>query len=73
MVLVRDRPSLPACDDRQWTQVAGYAGINFRKSLALFTLRRAEVVAMLGRVVAGDWARSGVHEEHGPISLNDLL
>jgi hypothetical protein len=73
MVLVRDRPPLPAYDDRRWAQIAGYAGLEFGQSLALFTLRRVEVVAMLRRVSPEDWARSGVHEEQGTTSLLELV
>ena len=73
MVLVRDRPPLPAYDERLWAQVAGYAGLEFGQSLALFTLRRAEVGAMLRRVNPEDWARSGVHEEQGATSLSELV
>jgi hypothetical protein len=53
--------------------MAGYAGLEFGQSLALFTLRRAEVGAMLRRVKPEDWARSGVHEEQGTTSLIELV
>jgi hypothetical protein len=73
MVLVRDRPPLPAYDDRKWAQVAGYARTGFRESLTPFALRRAEVVAVLRRARPDDWKRSGVHEEHGATSLLELV
>lgn len=73
MVLVRDHPPLPAYDERRWAQIAGYADLEFGRSLALFTLRRAEIGAMLRRVKPEDWARSGMHEEQGTTSLIALV
>lgn len=69
MILVRDQPPLPAWDDRRWAEVAGYAACLVQESLALFTLRRAEVVAMLRATPAAHWARTGAHEDYGTLSL----
>jgi hypothetical protein len=72
-ILVRDDPPLPAYDDRRWADVAGYAQADFQTSLTLFTLRRAELVAMLRRIAPADWQRAGLHETHGPISILQIV
>jgi uncharacterized damage-inducible protein DinB len=69
MVLVRDHPPLPAFDDRRWAELAGYAAARVQESLALFTLRRAEVVRMLRATPPALWVRSGLHEDYGTMPL----
>jgi DinB superfamily len=73
MILVRDQPPLAAYDDRRWAEVAGYAQADFQTLLQAFTLRRAELVSMLGCIAPEEWRRVGVHEAHGPVSLLDVI
>jgi hypothetical protein len=73
MILVRDRPPLPAFDERRWAEAAGYGRMGFHAALTGFAMRRAELVAMLRRVAPDDWARVGVHEVAGEVSLLALL
>lgn len=73
MILVRDRPSLAAYDERHWAEVAGYAQADFQPSLQAFTLRRAELVSTLRRIAPEEWRRVGVHEARGPVSLLDVI
>src|SRR5262245_16448562 len=70
MILARDDPPMPSFDDRRWAEVAGYAQADVRTSLEAFRLRRAELVEMLRRAAPGDWERTGVHEERGPLTLS---
>ncbi|HXV98064.1 MAG TPA: DinB family protein [Anaerolineae bacterium] len=72
-ILVRDNPPLPAYDDRRWAEVAGYEQADFQTSLTLFTLRRAELVAMLRCIAPADWQRAGLHETHGSISILQIV
>jgi hypothetical protein len=72
-MLVRDNPPLPAYDDRRWAELAGYEQADFQTSLTLFTLRRAELVAMLGRIAPADWQRTGLHETHGSLSILQIV
>ncbi|GAB4414361.1 MAG: hypothetical protein Fur0044_09030 [Anaerolineae bacterium] len=72
-MLVRDNPPLPAYDDRRWAEVAGYERADFRASLSAFTLRRAELVALLRRLAPADWQRTGLHEAHGSITLLQVV
>jgi hypothetical protein len=73
MILARDDPPMPSFDDRRWAEVAGYSHADVRTSLEAFRLRRAELVAMLRSAAPGDWERTGVHEERGPITLFDII
>jgi hypothetical protein len=73
MMLVRDDPLLPAYDERRWAQVAGYVNADFRGSLRLFGLRRAELVAVLRRNAPADWDRCGRHEERGRVSVLEMV
>lgn len=72
-LLVRDDPPLAACDDRRWAEVAGYEQADFQSSLATFTLRRAELVALLRRITPADWQRTGRHEVRGVISVFEVV
>lgn len=72
-ILARDNPPLASYDERRWEQVVGYAQADFRTSLELFTLRRAELVHMLRQITPADWKRSGVHETRGRLLLSDVI
>src|SRR5260370_5270934 len=73
VLLTRDNPTLLAFDERHWAEVARYAQVDIRSSLALYALRRAELVNMLRHIKLDDWQRTGLHEERGPVSLLDVL
>jgi hypothetical protein len=73
VLLTRDNPTLLAHDERHWAEVARYVEINFRSSLALYALRRAELVNMLRHANVEDWQRAGLHEERGSVSLLDVV
>ena len=73
VLLVRDNPTLLAYDERSWAEVARYALSDFRTSLAVYVLRRAELVNMLRHIHLEDWERAGLHEVRGLVSLLDIL
>jgi hypothetical protein len=72
-LLARDNPPLAAYDDRRWAEVAGYEQADFQSSLAVFTFRRAELVALLRRITPADWQRTGLHEARGVISVLEVV
>lgn len=72
-ILTRDNPTVLAYDERRWAVIARYAQIDFRFSLALYSLSRAELVNMLRHTLLEDWERVGQHEEKGPASLFDVI
>jgi hypothetical protein len=73
MILVRDNAPLISFNERRWADIAGYEYADFYRSLTLFTLRRSEVVEVLKQLQLEDWERVGQHEEHGPVSLLDIV
>ena len=73
MMLVRDEPPLPSYDERRWADVMGYAEHEFQELPAAFTFKRAELVRALRRLSPSDWQRGGIHDEHGRITLLDML
>jgi hypothetical protein len=73
VLLIRDNPTLLAYDERHWAEVARYALVDFRSSLALYVLRRAELVNMLRYTNLENWQRTGLHEVRGPVSLFDIV
>jgi uncharacterized damage-inducible protein DinB len=72
-ILVRDRPPLPAYDERRWAEVLDYAGRDFHDLLRVYAGRRAELVDTLRRLAPEDWQREGTHEERGPRAILQLL
>jgi hypothetical protein len=68
-VLVRDKPPLPAYDERRWQDVAGYDLLAPARSIATFSARREELIAALRRQPAEAWQRVGVHELAGQQTL----
>lgn len=73
VLLIRDNPALQAYDERLWAEIALYAQVNFRASLALYALQRAELVNMLRHTNLESWQRIGLHEVRGPVSLLDVV
>jgi hypothetical protein len=73
VLLIRDNPTLLAYDERHWAEVARYAQIDLRSSLALYALRRVELVNMLRQTDLENWQRVGLHEVRGPVSLLDIV
>lgn len=72
-LLVRDKPLLPALDERVWAEIAGYTTMSIASSLTTFAARRAELVAALQRLPLSAWERTGVHDVNGPFTLWTLV
>lgn len=73
MLLARDTPPLVAFDERRWAEVAGYATTDIHRSLTLFSMRRAEVIAVLEHLSPDEWQRSGQHEVRGITTVFDIM
>lgn len=57
-MLAEDQPELPLLDERRWAKTARYADREFAATLQAFTLRRAELVAVLGIISIEGWSRT---------------
>jgi hypothetical protein len=76
MVLGGEAPLLPAYDQDRWSRALKYAeadAVRLERVLALFDGLRASTLGLLTAATAADWIRLGVHPEHGPLTLRNLL
>jgi len=64
--------SWPSFDERRWAMIAGRAQLPLDDRLALFELRRRELVALLRDLTAEEWSRRGDHPQLGRLSVADL-
>jgi hypothetical protein len=72
-MLVREEPTLPAFDERRWSEVMGYGDADFSELLAAFTFKRSELVRALRRLSQREWQRLGIHESRGPITMLETV
>ena len=72
LMLTADRPWLPAFDEQAW--VARFAGLDphVRDSLQRWRLLRDANVRLFASLDEPEWAREGVHEERGTLSVAAL-
>lgn len=63
-MLVTDNPHMPVFHPREWNKVVGYGRLPFATSLQTFTLKRAELLAVLQTLPQGRWARTAVLGNH---------
>jgi hypothetical protein len=68
-LLTRDKPFLPSIDERALAQVTALAELPLDAQLAAFTITRAELTGVLGKLLHDQWARTGMREERGEISV----
>lgn len=75
-VLGADGPRLPAYDQDRWSRDFDYAGAepsDLERGLRLFEALRASTLPLFTGAGQAAWKRSGVHPEHGPVTLRNLL
>jgi hypothetical protein len=71
-MLDEDQPSLPAYDPASLARERNYIGMELAAELARFAELRAEQGALLTGLDDAGWQRTGLHEEHGLISVQQL-
>ena len=59
----------PSVDERRLGALLGRSGLSLDDQVALFTLRRTELLELLRSLTAPEWLQSGTHEIHGSISV----
>jgi uncharacterized damage-inducible protein DinB len=73
-MLARDDPRLPGYDERRWADVAGYTHApEPARLLDAYAARRSELVMVLRTLAPADWRRGGHHEEHGALTITDVV
>jgi hypothetical protein len=63
---------IQAFDQDAWAITGRYASIEVDTSATLYRTLRDANLALLKRLTAAEWERSGVHEERGPESVRDI-
>lgn len=57
-MLSQENPALELLDERRWAKVTRYSTLGWSESLQTFTLRRTELLRVLGDLTAEQWART---------------
>ena len=70
-ILIREGAPLPAFDERPWGALPVAAAIPLDQQVAEFSLRRAELVAVLRSLTAEQWLIAGQHELTGRLTVAD--
>lgn len=47
-------------------------GLEFRPELEAFAIERGETISLLMNLALKDWERTGIHDEHGELSVEDI-
>ncbi len=68
-IAVRDEPLLVAFDERAWQEAADFIRLPVAALAQTFAAQRAELLHALERLPPAAWARTGIHEERGPLSM----
>ena len=68
-MLREDRPHLPAYDQEAWAGERNYQGDEPAGALAAYARFRWDHIAELERGTPGGWAREGLHEEQGAVTV----
>jgi hypothetical protein len=71
-MLEHDGPALAAYDPDALARERNYLAMALDAELARFAALRAEQVQLLAALADETWQRAGLHEEHGPITVEQL-
>jgi hypothetical protein len=68
LILTRETPYLKAAN------LAADPGeaLEFRPELEAFAIERGETISLLMNLALKDWERTGIHDEHGELSVEDI-
>lgn len=72
MVLTADRPWLAAILEGEWADRLAHLEPAPKDSLQRWRTLRDANLRVLGSVTGGEWAREGVHQERGTVTVADL-
>lgn len=71
-MLAEQEPFLPPYDPAALAVQRGYIAMNMPEELNRFERLREEQSALLASLNDDEWGRTGMHGEHGRISVQDL-
>jgi hypothetical protein len=71
-MLNQEQPDLPAYDPDRLAIESNYASMDLAVALERFLKSRADHVSQLRAITDADWMHTGLHEEVGEISIQQL-
>jgi len=72
-VIALDRPSLLGADETEFAKALAYDARDFDEQMQLIEVLRSHTARILRTLPAAAFARVGVHNEAGPLTLEQLL
>jgi hypothetical protein len=72
-VIAEERPLLIGYDESRFTASLGYHRYDLNSELALLEGMRSQMALILRGLPDSSWARTGVHNERGLMTLEDML
>jgi hypothetical protein len=72
-VIAEENPLLMAFDQDAWTSKLGYSGLDHEYYLQLFDTIRSGMAVILQNLPTEAWARTGIHNVAGKITLQDIV
>lgn len=72
-ILNEDQPVLVAFDQAALADERNYRSLPLDPEVQRFETLRAEQIALLEPLPAAAWARAGRHQEHGDVTIQDLV
>ncbi|MBX6343193.1 MAG: DinB family protein [Thermomicrobiaceae bacterium] len=71
-ILEERTPYLRSWDQEAAARAHDYAAITLPEALETFTRERSDTVHFLITLAIKDWERTGIHDEYGELSIEDL-
>ena len=72
-VIAEDRPALLSFDENAWIDRLGSQAMPVEEAINLFVANRHWMTRILRNGSEADLARVGIHAEHGPLSLAEIV
>lgn len=72
-VLAENDPKLTSYDQDLWASNLKYGKRNLNNAVELFRLLRKSTSELFEDLTEADWERIGIHDEHGKMTLLDLV
>ena len=72
-VISDDNPLLISFDQNAWVTRQNSGQLDLQLNLEIYRLLRESMVPIFNSLQTDDWARTGVHNEAGLLTLNDLI
>lgn len=72
-IIAEENPLLIAYDETAFAQKLGYEHLDPFRAAKIFELNRLQTAETLRHVAPGAWSRSGIHNQRGKVTLEELV